>query len=69
MSVDAFIQIVNGVGFPIAACIGMAVFIVWDRKNRTKETNALYNTLKASLDNNTATLNKLVELMEAKQHE
>ena len=69
MSVDAFIQIVNGVGFPIAACIGMAVFIVWDRKNRTKETNTLYNTLKASLDNNTATLNKLVELMEAKQHE
>ena len=69
MSVDTFIQIVNGVGFPIAACIGMAVFIVWDRKNRTKETATLYNTLKASLDNNTATLNKLVELMEAKQNE
>ena len=69
MSVDTFIQIVNGVGFPIAACICMAVFIVWDRKNRTKETNTLYNTLKASLDNNTATLNKLVELMEAKQNE
>ena len=69
MSVDTFIQIVNGVGFPIAACIGMAVFIVWDRKNRTKETNSLYGTLKASLDNNTATLNKLVELMEAKQNE
>lgn len=69
MSVDTFIQIVNGVGFPIAACIGMAVFIVWDRKNRTKETNTLYNTLKASLDNNTATLNKLVELMEANQNE
>lgn len=69
MSVDTFIQIVNGVGFPIAACIGMAVFIVWDRKNRTKETNTLYNTLKASLDNNTATLNKLVELMEDKQNE
>ena len=69
MSIDTFIQIVNGVGFPIAACIGMSVFIVWDRKNRTKETNTLYNTLKASLDNNTATLNKLVELMEAKQNE
>ena len=69
MSVDTFIQIVNGVGFPIAACIGMAFFIVWDRKTRTKETNTLYSTLKASLDNNTATLNKLVELMEAKQNE
>ena len=69
MSVDTFIQIVNGVGFPIAACIGMAVFIVWDRKNRAKETNTLYSTLKASLDNNTATLNKLVELLEAKQNE
>ena len=69
MSVDTFIQIVNGVGFPIAACIGMAFFIVWDRKNRAKETNTLYNTLKASLDNNTTTLNKLVELMEAKQNE
>ena len=69
MSVDTFIQIVNGVGFPIAACIGMAVFIVWDRKNRTKENNTLYSTLKEKLYNKTATLNKLVELMEAKQNE
>lgn len=63
--VNAFIQIVNGVGFPIAACIGMAFFIVWDRKTRAKENNALYSMLKTSIDNNTTTLQKLVDKMEA----
>lgn len=63
--VNVFIQIVNGVGFPIAACVGMAFFIVWDRKTRAKENNALYSMLKTSIDNNTTTLQKLVEKMEA----
>ena len=36
MDVNTFIQIVNGIGFPIAACIAMGVFIVWDKKTRNE---------------------------------
>lgn len=41
MDVNTFIQIVNGIGFPIAACIAMGVFIVWDKKQgmNTKNTD------------------------------
>ena len=37
MDINMFIQIVNGVGFPIAACIAMGIFIVWDKKTKFKE--------------------------------
>lgn len=67
LDINAFIQIVNGVGFPIAACIAMAVFIVWDKKNRQKynEDNAkkqeeMLNKLAQSVDNNTVLLQKLL---------
>ena len=43
MDVNTFIQIVNGIGFPIAACIAMGVFIVWDKKTRNEEI--IYNTI------------------------
>lgn len=68
MDVSAIIQLINGVGFPIFACIAMGAFIVWDRKtnrkmreeNNTKQ-DALYNSLKDSVDNNTRTIEKLME--------
>lgn len=68
MDVSTIIQLINGVGFPIFACIAMGAFIVWDRKtnrkmreeNSTKQ-DALYNTLKDSVDNNTRTIEKLME--------
>ena len=68
MDVSAIIQLINGVGFPIFACIAMGAFIVWDRKtnrkmreeNSTKQ-DALYNSLKDSVDNNTRTIEKLME--------
>ena len=68
MDVSTIIQLVNGVGFPIFACIAMGAFIVWDRKtnrkireeNNTKQ-DALYNSLKDSVDNNTRTIEKLME--------
>lgn len=68
MDVSTIIQLINGVGFPIFACIAMGTFIVWDRKtnrkmreeNNTKQ-DALYNSLKDSVDNNTRTIEKLME--------
>ena len=68
MDVSTIIQLINGVGFPIFACIAMGAFIVWDRKtnrkireeNNTKQ-DALYNSLKDSVDNNTRTIEKLMQ--------
>lgn len=68
MDVSSIIQLINGVGFPIFACVAMGAFIVWDRKtnrkmreeNNTKQ-DALYNSLKDSVDNNTRTIEKLME--------
>lgn len=71
MDVNTFIQIINGVGFPIAACIGMAVFIVWnikntreDREENRKIQDETLSSLKESVDNNTATINKLIQQLE-----
>lgn len=68
MDVNMFIQIVNGVGFPIAACIGMGFFIVWDKKNRRediKQTSLrqqeLLEKLGESVDNNTKMVEQLVK--------
>lgn len=68
MDASSIIQLINGVGFPIFACIAMGAFIVWDRKTNRKireESNtkqdALYNSLKDSVDNNTRTIEKLME--------
>ena len=36
MDVSTIIQLINGVGFPIFACIAMGAFIVWDRKTNRK---------------------------------
>ena len=66
--VSTITQLINGVGFPIFACLAMGAFIVWDRKtnrkmreeNNTKQ-DALYNSLKDSVDNNTRTIEKLME--------
>ena len=71
MDVNAFIQIVNGIGFPIAACIALAVFIVWDKKTRREDNKefqahqeALYNELANSLNNNTLAIQNLIEKLD-----
>lgn len=71
MDVNMFIQIVNGVGFPIAACIGMGFFIVWDKKNRREDMKQnslkqqeLLEKLSESVDNNTKMVEQLVEKLD-----
>lgn len=70
MGVDTFIQIVNGIGFPIAACIAMAAFIVWDKKTRVEmrkenlqKQEEMYAKLADSVNANTAIVQKLLEKM------
>lgn len=68
---DEIIQLINGIGFPIAACLGMGWFIVWDKKQRKEDNkefraqqDEIYNKLVDSLNNNTKTINKLIISLE-----
>ena len=68
MDVNTFIQLVNGIGFPIAACIAMAVFIIWDKKNRREDTKEIYDkyeqsfdALRVSIENNTKIVQTLID--------
>lgn len=69
-TVSIIIQIVNGVGFPIAACCAMGAFIVWDKKRHTKskaESDKVIGEALASLqktvENNTDMLKELISKM------
>lgn len=55
MNVNDFVQIVNGVGFPIAACVAMGAFIVW----YIKKITPMFDDLKASINTLNAKLEKL----------
>lgn len=55
MNVNDFIQIINGVGFPIAACVAMGCFIVW----YIKKITPMFDELKTSIMSLTAKLDKL----------
>lgn len=68
MDVNTFIQLVNGIGFPFAACIAMAVFIIWDKKNRREDKKELYDkyeqsfdALRVSIENNTKIVQTLID--------
>jgi hypothetical protein len=59
MNVNDFIQIVNGVGFPIAACVAMGAFIVW----YIKKITPMFDDLKISIN----TLNEKLEKLDVKK--
>ena len=59
MNVNDFIQIVNGVGFPIAACAAMGAFIVW----YIKKITPMFDDLKISIN----TLNEKLEKLNVKK--
>ena len=68
MDVNTFIQLVNGIGFPIAACIAMAVFSIWDKKNRREDKKEIYDkyeqsfdALRVSIENNTKIVQTLID--------
>lgn len=73
MTTSDFIQVVNGVGFPIVVCIFLVWYICQDKKRRREERkeyeerqNELYVKLSQSVDNNTLALNNLIMKLEGK---
>lgn len=74
--VNTVIQLINGVGFPIACCCGLAWFIVWDKKERAKERLEVQQNqenilaqLKESVDNNTKLIKQMMKRIGGKDDE
>lgn len=68
MDVNTIIQIINGVGFPIAVCIAMGAFIVWDKVSRQKirkedieKQDELLSKLTNTVDNNTKVIQQIAD--------
>lgn len=64
---EQIITLINGVGFPIAACIAMGWFIVWTRKQNDaykKEVSdkniEVINDIKEIVERNTTAIEKLI---------
>lgn len=70
MTVDTVIQLINGVGFPIAACIAMGAYVMYTKKAEIKRTeDADANTektlgeVKSAIENNTTVIKILVDFL------
>jgi hypothetical protein len=72
---ETWVQIISSLGFPIVACICMALYVKDQTKNNredvkelnkqhSEEMNAFKDEIKEALNNNTMALNKLCEKLE-----
>lgn len=72
---DNYVQIISTLGFPIVACISMAIYVKEQTKNNredvkelnaqhSKEMNAFKDEIKEALNNNTIALTKLCERLD-----
>lgn len=80
---DNYVQLISTLGFPIVACISMALYVKEQTKSNredvkelnaqhSKEMNAFKDEIKEALNNNTIALTKLCERLdreEAKDNE
>lgn len=75
---DNYVQIISTLGFPIVACISMAIYVKEQTKNNredvkelnaqhSKEMNAFKDEIKEALNNNTIALTKLCERLEREE--
>lgn len=76
MTVDTVIQLINGVGFPIAACIAMGAYVMYTKKAEIKRTeDADANTektlseVKSAIENNTTVVKMLVDILLKREEE
>ena len=76
MSMDAIIQLINGVGFPIAACIAMGAYVLYTKKAEIKrtedadeKTEKTLGEVKAAVENNTTVIKMLVDILLKKGEE
>lgn len=70
MSMDAIIQLINGVGFPIATCIAMGAYVMYTKKAEIKrtedadqKTEKTLGEVKAAVENNTTVIKLLVDIL------
>lgn len=70
MTVDTVIQLINGVGFPIAACIAMGAYVMFSKKAEIKrtedadeKTEKTLGEVKAAIENNTTVIKMLVDIL------
>ena len=70
MSMDAIIQLINGVGFPIAACIAMGAYVMYTKKAEIKrtedadqKTEKTLGEVKAAVENNTTVIKLLIDIL------
>lgn len=70
MTVDTVIQLINGVGFPIAACIAMGAYVMYAKKAEIKrtedadeKTEKTLGEVKAAIENNTTVIEMLVDIL------
>lgn len=75
---ETWAQIISSLGFPIVACICMALYVKEQTKNNredvkelnaqhSKEMNAFKDEIKEALNNNTIALTKLCEKLEREE--
>lgn len=76
MSMDAIIQLINGVGFPIAACIAMGAYVMYTKKTEIKrtedadqKTEKTLGEVKAAVENNTTVIKLLVDILLKREEE
>lgn len=72
MTVNDAITLINGVGFPIFACIAMGIYIVWDRKLKNQErteNNTVIEQLVETVNANTIAIEELRRAISTKQGE
>lgn len=70
MTVDTVIQLINGVGFPVAACIAMGAYVMFSKKAEIKrtedadeKTEKTLGEVKAAVENNTTVIKMLVDIL------
>jgi hypothetical protein len=74
---ETWVQLISSLGFPIVACICMALYVKEQTKNNredvkelnaqhTKEMSDFKDEIKEALNNNTIALNKLCEKLDTK---
>lgn len=72
---DTWVQLISSLGFPIVACICMALYVKEQTKNNredvkelnaqhTKEMSDFKDEIKEALNNNTMALNKLCDKLD-----
>ena len=58
MTVETVIQLINGVGFPIAACIALGAYVMISKKAEIKTLGEG----KAAIENNSSVIKMLVDI-------